>query len=53
VFLDRVNITHLNERELTRIRNEKIGFVFQSFNLIPTLTALENVALPIQFSHKR
>jgi putative ABC transport system ATP-binding protein len=43
----------MDERELTRIRNEKIGFVFQSFNLIPTLTALENVALPVQFSRKR
>ena len=43
----------MNERALTRIRNEKIGFVFQSFNLIPTLTALENVALPIQFARQR
>ncbi|MBN1965315.1 MAG: ABC transporter ATP-binding protein [Anaerolineae bacterium] len=53
VYIDGVDITHLNERALTRIRNEKIGFVFQSFNLIPTLTALENVALPIQFSGHR
>lgn len=47
------DITNLNERALTRIRNAKIGFVFQSFNLIPTLTALENVALPIQFAAKK
>jgi len=53
IFIDGVDITHLNERALTRIRNEKIGFVFQSYNLIPTLTALENVALPIQFARKR
>ncbi len=53
VFIDGVDITHLGEGELTRIRNEKIGFVFQSFNLIPTLTALENVALPIQFARQR
>jgi putative ABC transport system ATP-binding protein len=53
VLIDGIDITNLNERELTRIRNEKIGFVFQSFNLIPTLTALENVALPIQFSPSR
>lgn len=53
VLIDGVDITNLNERALTRIRNEKIGFVFQSFNLIPTLSALENVALPIQFSRKR
>ena len=50
VYIDDVDITNMNERELTRIRNEKIGFIFQSFNLIPTLSALENVALPIQFS---
>ncbi len=53
ILLDGVDITNLNERELTRIRNEKIGFVFQFFNLIPTLSALENVALPAQFSRKR
>jgi putative ABC transport system ATP-binding protein len=53
VFIDGTDITNLNERALTRVRNEKIGFVFQFFNLIPTLTALENVSLPIQFSPQR
>ncbi len=53
VVIDGVDITRLNERALTRIRNEKIGFVFQFFNLVPTLTALENVALPIQFARRR
>jgi putative ABC transport system ATP-binding protein len=53
VHIDGVDITNLSERALTRIRNEKIGFVFQFFNLVPTLTALENVALPIQFARKR
>ena len=53
VYIDGQDITQLNERELTKIRNEKIGFVFQSFNLIPTLTALENVALPVQFAAKK
>jgi putative ABC transport system ATP-binding protein len=53
VEIDGVDISTMQERPLTRIRNEKIGFVFQSFNLIPTLTALENVALPIQFSRQR
>ena len=53
IVLDGIDITRLNERKLTRIRNEKIGFVFQFFNLIPTLTALENVALPVQFAVKR
>ncbi len=53
VYIDGEDITDLDERELTRVRNEKIGFVFQFFNLIPTLTALENVALPIQFARNR
>ena len=53
VVIDGTDITELSERALTRIRNEKIGFVFQSFNLISTLTALENVALPVQFSASR
>lgn len=53
VFLDGEDITNLSERALTRVRNEKIGFVFQLFNLVPTLTALENVALPVQFARKR
>jgi putative ABC transport system ATP-binding protein len=53
VYIDGIDITNLNERALTRVRNEKIGFVFQFFNLIPTLTALENVSLPIQFAARR
>jgi putative ABC transport system ATP-binding protein len=53
VWIDGADITELSERALTRIRNEKIGFVFQFFNLIPTLTALENVALPVQFARQR
>jgi putative ABC transport system ATP-binding protein len=53
ILIDGLDITRLNERELTRIRNEKIGFIFQFFNLIPTLSALENVALPIQFAQKK
>jgi putative ABC transport system ATP-binding protein len=53
VAIDGVEISGLNERDLTDIRNEKLGFVFQFFNLIPTLSALENVALPIQFARRR
>ncbi|MBL8160679.1 MAG: ABC transporter ATP-binding protein [Anaerolineae bacterium] len=52
IAIDGVDITHMNEDQLTEIRNEKIGFIFQFFNLIPTLTALENVALPVQFARK-
>lgn len=40
----------MSEKELTRYRLKKVGFVFQSFNLIPNLTALENVMLPLEFS---
>jgi putative ABC transport system ATP-binding protein len=46
VFLGDTELTRLGERELTRVRRERIGFVFQSFNLLPTLTAAENIALP-------
>jgi putative ABC transport system ATP-binding protein len=52
IEIDQVDITHMNEDQLTEVRNAKIGFIFQFFNLIPTLTALENVALPIQFANK-
>lgn len=53
IEIDGVDVTRMNEDQLTEIRNEKIGFIFQFFNLIPTLTALENVSLPIQFARKR
>ena len=49
VFLDGEDISTLEESELAQIRGKKIGFIFQSFNLIPNLTALENVILPMTF----
>lgn len=49
IFLDGQNIEHLEESELAQIRGKKIGFVFQTFNLIPTLNAVENIALPMIF----
>jgi putative ABC transport system ATP-binding protein len=49
IYLDGQDIEHLEESELAQIRGRKIGFVFQTFNLIPTLTALENVTLPMIF----
>ncbi|HVO71431.1 MAG TPA: ABC transporter ATP-binding protein [Aggregatilineaceae bacterium] len=52
IEIDGMDITNMSEGRLTEVRNEKIGFVFQFFNLIPTLTALENVALPIEFARK-
>lgn len=53
IEIDGIDISTMNEGQLTDIRNQKIGFVFQFFNLIPTLTALENVALPIEFAQVR
>lgn len=53
VKIDGIETSRMNENQLTEIRNEKIGFIFQFFNLIPTLSAQENVALPIQFARKR
>jgi putative ABC transport system ATP-binding protein len=50
VCVDGVDITEMGESELARVRNLKIGMVFQAFNLIPTLTALENVELPLSVS---
>jgi putative ABC transport system ATP-binding protein len=50
VVLDGQDVTRVPKGRLPRIRREKIGFVFQSFNLIPTLTALENVMLPMQYA---
>lgn len=53
VVIDDLDITAMNENQLAGVRSDRIGFVFQAYNLIPTLTALENVALPAQFAHQR
>ena len=49
IFLDNKDIEHLDESQLAQIRGKKIGFIFQSFNLIPNLTAKENIMLPMLF----
>ena len=49
IFLDGQDIQKLSEDELAKIRGKKIGFVFQQFNLLPNLTAIENVVLPMVF----
>lgn len=50
VFIGDTDLTTLSERELTLLRRKHIGFVFQSFNLIPTLNALENITLPMSLA---
>jgi putative ABC transport system ATP-binding protein len=47
VWIDGVEITALKERQLTKLRRDKIGFIFQTFNLLPMLTARENLVLPL------
>jgi putative ABC transport system ATP-binding protein len=49
IYLDGINIEELHESDLAQIRGKTIGFIFQSFNLIPNLTAKENVMLPMLF----
>lgn len=50
VVLDGTDITHLREDQLARVRGRKLGFVFQSYQLVPTLTAEENILLPAELS---
>ncbi len=47
---DKMDITNLNDDELSDIRNKHIGFIFQSFNLLPRMTAIENVELPLMYA---
>ena len=49
IYLEKNNIAHLSESDLAQIRGKKIGLIFQTFNLIPSLNSLENVALPMTF----
>ena len=51
--LDRIDVSHLKEDELAEVRNKKIGFVFQSFNLLPKMTAAANVELPLVYTGAR
>src|SRR3990167_6518750 len=49
IYLEGHDIAHLDESQLAQIRGKKVGFIFQQFNLIPNLTAKENVMLPMLF----
>jgi putative ABC transport system ATP-binding protein len=53
IRLGDVDLTRLDERALTRLRRERVGFVFQAFNLLPTLTAAENLTLPLAIAGRR
>jgi putative ABC transport system ATP-binding protein len=53
VVLDGVEITELDDKRLTELRRERVGFVFQSYNLLPVLDARENIVLPLSIAGKR
>lgn len=53
VFIGDTNLSSLNDKQLTELRREKVGFVFQAFNLIPTLNAYENITLPLTLGKKK
>jgi putative ABC transport system ATP-binding protein len=50
VFIGDIDLTTLNDKELTLLRRDRVGFVFQAYNLIPTLTAGENITLPLDIA---
>ncbi len=53
VFIGDVDLSKLNEKQLTTLRRDTIGFVFQAFNLVPTLTAAENITLPLDLAGRK
>jgi putative ABC transport system ATP-binding protein len=53
VFLGDVDLTTLPDKQLTHLRRDRIGFVFQAFNLVPTLSALENITLPLDLAGRK
>ena len=53
VFIGDVELNRLGERDLTRLRRDKVGFIFQAFNLVPTLTAEENITLPMDLAGRQ
>ncbi|WP_018635700.1 ABC transporter ATP-binding protein [Parafrankia elaeagni] len=53
VFIGDVDLSRLGDRQLTQLRRDRIGFIFQQFNLLPTLTAAENITLPLDIAGRR
>ena len=53
VWIGDTEITHLDDDALTKLRRQHVGFVFQSFNLMPTLSAADNITLPLRLSHTK
>ena len=53
VSIDGIDLSQLNDRKLTELRRDKVGFVFQSFNLLPVLTAEENIVLPLSIAGRK
>ncbi|MGH8826513.1 MAG: ABC transporter ATP-binding protein [Jiangellaceae bacterium] len=53
VYIGDTELTGLNDRDLTRLRRDKVGFIFQAFNLVPTLTARENITLPLDIAGRK
>ena len=53
VFIGETDLSTLNDRQLTQLRRERVGFIFQAFNLVPTLTAIENITLPLTLAGRK
>ncbi|MDP1806472.1 MAG: ATP-binding cassette domain-containing protein, partial [Acidimicrobiales bacterium] len=53
VYVGAVELNSLNDKELTRLRRDQVGFIFQSYNLVPTLTASENITLPMDIAGRK
>ena len=53
VYVGDLELSTLNDRQLTKLRRERVGFIFQTFNLVPTLTARENITLPLDLAGRK
>ena len=53
VYIGQTDLSSLNDRNLTQLRRDRVGFIFQAFNLVPTLTAIENITLPLALAGRQ